>query len=115
MTNTPDNDRHERALEKAARVMVGFTEQSLGCDIGDIFKGPDADGGFEHHGTWKREISEIIAAYLSEMDAVIVPREPTDAMVEAGAVARIRAIRPTVETYSAMLSAVPHHFNQEGK
>lgn len=93
MTNTPDNDRHERALEKAHTAYWDYSS--------------DPEG--------ERDMAKAIAAYLSEMDAVIVPREPTDAMVEAGAVARIRAIRPTVETYSAMLSAVPHHFNQEGK
>lgn len=100
MTNTPDNDRHERALEKAA-------------EVGDIDWVSALFGS--HFTSAPRAIEAFIVSYLSEMDAVIVPREPTDAMVEAGAVARIRAIRPTVETYSAMLSAAPHHFNQEGK
>lgn len=87
MTNTPDNDRHEKALEAAVHA-DGFTPN-------------EAD---------RRVVARAIATYLSEMDAVIVPRLATQ---------RMRAVgqgysRPDF-VYSAMLSAAPHHFNQEGK
>jgi hypothetical protein len=83
------NERHEKALEAAF----------------DVF---DADG----HQPDDTTISKAIATYLQVMDAVIVPREPTDYMITSG----IIAYDGNCETsYRAMLSAAPHHFNQEGK
>jgi hypothetical protein len=129
MTNTPDNnDRHERALEKA------------NAAYWDCSTDPEGE----------RDMEKAIAAYLSEMDAVIVPRDPPEQMLDAarhlmmwidmyprptekGLIAHCKrmgkaapeecrdvdhvppkALR-TFWIYRAMLTAAPHHFNQEGK
>ena len=96
MTNTPDNnDRHERALEAAVQA-VGFTPN-------------EAD---------RKVVERSIAIYLQAMDAVIVPREPTDGMIGDGLRKFYGFGKPSngmCNAYRAMLSAAPHHFNQEGK
>lgn len=75
------NERHEKALEAAF----------------DVF---DADG----HQPDDTTISKAIGAYLRAMDAVIVPREPTDEMLvnEWGSL--------KIDIYREMLSRAPQHF-----
>lgn len=97
MTNTPDNnDRHERALAKSVAAAMSMSGA----------------------GSYLTMAEAIIAAYLSEMDAVIVPREPTDGMIGDGLRKFYGFGKPSngmCNAYRAMLSAAPHHFNQEGK
>jgi hypothetical protein len=107
MTNTPDNnDRHERALEKAHTAYWDYSS--------------DPEG--------ERDMAKAIAAYLSEMDAVIMPRELSHDLLEKAFPMPPRATdRPSAvrchqvaqkfraEEYATIVGAAPHHFNQEGK
>ena len=97
MTNTPDNDRHERALEAAVHA-DGFTPSAADRNV----------------------VARAIAAYLRAMDAVIVPREPTREMWAAMADSLYRYKnrhhdKVVADLLNAMFASAPHHFNQEGK
>lgn len=114
MTNTPDNDRHERALEKAHTAYWDYSS--------------DPEG--------ERDMAKAIAAYLSEMDAVIVPREqwqpietapvgqdillyfpaePKRYLGEMVTVGRYPVHIPRQPSHWHRVPPKPHHFNQEGK
>lgn len=90
------NERHEKALEAA--MVASFGEGSTAVT--------DPQRQILLAATTK-----TIAAYLQAIDAVIVPKEPDDAMASGGirvsAIASLGAVR---KIYRAMLSKAPNHF-----
>lgn len=100
------NERHEKALEAA--VAAGDKIPGMSC--------------FRNMADRDREwVSEIISKYLSEMDAVIVPKKPDAGMMFAGGNMRIypsvymggppeQAKREAARIFETMVSVAPNHF-----
>lgn len=85
------DERHEKALEAAAKVYFDFCRK---C---------------EH--SPKEDAAAIISAYLASVDAIIVPKEPTKEMQKEGArEVSFLTHKGAEHCYLAMLSAAPNHF-----
>lgn len=93
------NERHEKALEAA--VQAGIAK------VWSIDSEAPLDDG-------RRQIAvSTIAAYLQAMDAVIVPKEPTEEMIGAGLRKFYGFGKPSngiCNAYREMVHAVPNHF-----
>lgn len=100
------NERHEKALEAAdgarARLFVTMTSNAGGSErLMDIIK------------VRNECMEEGIRAYLQAMDAVIVPREPTEEMIGVGLRLFYTFGKPSngiCNAYRVMIQIAPNHF-----
>lgn len=96
------NERHEKALEAAAW-------------CGDIdWAAALADSQFA---STPKAVEAIIASYVKAMDAVIVPKEPTEEMQKASRIVidlrGVEVSRVTtwgINAWESILAAAPNHF-----